>query len=79
MKSTKANSSSTIYTEHMVDGALPSCAVTGTERGWGTLSRLGPSALTRGPHPSAAPTGCRSLGTQERTKWACPLATRMET
>ena len=24
------------------------------------------SALTRGPHPSAAPTGCRSLGTQER-------------
>ena len=42
MKSTKANSSSTIYTEHMVDGALPSCAVTGTERGWGRLSRLGP-------------------------------------
>ena len=33
-----------------------------------------PSALTRGPHPSAAPTGCRSLGTQERTKWACPAA-----
>ena len=26
------------------------------------------------PHPSAAPTGCRSLGTQERTKWACPAA-----
>lgn len=42
MKSTKAKSSSTIYTEHMVDGALPSCAGIGTERGWERLSRLGP-------------------------------------
>lgn len=40
MKSTKPNSSSTTYTEHMADGALPSCTVTGTERGWGRLSRL---------------------------------------
>ena len=34
-----------------------------------------PSSLTCGPHPSAAPTGCRSLGTQERTQWAFPAAT----
>ena len=31
-----------------------------------------PSSLTCGPHPSAPPTGCRSRGTQEHTKWAFP-------
>ena len=30
---------------------------------------------TIGTYPSAAPTGCRSLGTQERTQWAFPAAT----
>ena len=33
-----------------------------------------PSALTSGPQPSAAPTGWRSLGTQERTKWVFPAS-----
>ena len=33
-----------------------------------------PSSLTCGPQPSTAPTGWRSLGTQERTKWAFPAA-----
>ena len=33
-----------------------------------------PSSLTSGPQPSAAPTGWRSLGTQERMKWAFPAA-----
>ena len=53
-------------------GELRECANRGRNT-WFPAPRS-PSALTRGPHPSAAPTGCRSLGTQERTKWACPAA-----
>lgn len=48
MMNTKPNSRSTIYTEHVVDGALPSCAVIGTESGWDRLSRLEPGRRVGG-------------------------------
>ena len=51
----------------------PGCANRGRTT-WFPAPRS-PSSLTCGPHPSAAPTGCRSLGTQERTQWAFPAAT----
>src|SRR5574340_1083311 len=51
----------------------PGCADRGRTT-WFPAPRS-PSSLTCGPHPSAAPTGCRSLGTQERTQWAFPAAT----
>ena len=38
---------------------------------WFSVPRS-PSSLTCGLHPSALPTGCRSRGTQEHTKWAFP-------
>ena len=41
-------------------GELRECANRGRNT-WFPAPRS-PSALTRGPHPSAAPTGCRSLG-----------------
>ena len=52
----------------------PGCANRGRTT-WFPAPRS-PSSLTCGPHPSAAPTGCRSLGSQERTQWAFPAATR---
>ena len=51
----------------------PGCANRGRTT-WFPAPRS-PSSLTCGPHPSAAPTGCRPLGTQERTQWAFPAAT----
>ena len=51
----------------------PGCADRGRTT-WFPAPRS-PSSLTCGPHPSAAPTGCRPLGTQERTQWAFPAAT----
>ena len=51
----------------------PGCANRGRTT-WFPAPRS-PSSLTCGPQPSAAPTGCRSLGTQERTQWAFPAAT----
>ena len=48
----------------------PGCANRGRTT-WFPAPRS-PSSLTCGPHPSAAPTGCRPLGTQERTHWAFP-------
>lgn len=50
----------------------PGCANRGRTT-WFPAPRS-PSSLTCGPHPSAAPTGCRPLGTQERTQWAFPAA-----
>ena len=51
----------------------PGCANRGRTT-WFPAPRS-PSSLTCGPHPSAAPTGCRHLGTQERTQWAFPAST----
>ena len=51
----------------------PGCANRGRTT-WFPAPRS-PSSLTCGPHPSAAPTGCRPLGTQERTQWAFQAAT----
>ena len=51
----------------------PGCANRGRTT-WFPAPRS-PSSLTCGPQPSAAPTGCRPLGTQERTQWAFPAAT----
>ena len=53
-------------------GELRECANRGRNT-WFPAPRS-PSSLTCGPQPSAAPTGWRSLGTQERTKWAFPAA-----
>ena len=50
----------------------PGCANRGRTT-WFPAPRS-PSSLTCGPHPSAAPTGCRPLGTQERTQCAFPAA-----
>src|SRR5574340_28565 len=51
----------------------PGCANRGRTT-WFPAPRS-PSSLTCGPQPSAAPTGCRPLGTQERTQWAFQAAT----
>ena len=55
--------------------ARPFChCQVGEPREWSTWfpAPCSPSSLTCGPHPSAPPTGCRSRGTQEHTKWAFP-------
>ena len=46
----------------------------GEPREWSTWfpAPRSPSSLTCVLHPSAPPTGCRSRGTQEHTKWAFP-------
>ena len=49
-------------------GELRECANRGRNTWFPAPSS--PSSLTCGPQPSAAPTRCGSLGTQERRKWA---------